>query len=113
MSLKSELTKVRLESLMRQWEEKAFPEVLQGLRKAHGLSRRGVCKDLEFSEMRMFWLENGYFKKEIPDGEISLLAHYYGVDAELLFKKYLSFADQKKSQTQYIPTRKKRIKHDT
>lgn|SRR5574340_289062 len=108
MSLKNELTKVRLESLMRQWEEKNFPQILQELRKAHGLSRRGVCKDLELSEMRMFWLENGYFKKEIHDGEIALFARYYGIDPEKLFKKYINFTDQRKPQTDYVPKRKRK-----
>jgi len=107
---KAELTKLRLQFLLDKEGDFSFPEMLVELRKLHGLTRRGVCKDLELSEMRMFWIEHGCFKKDIHDGTISLLASYYGIDPNLLLKKYVGFTNSRKSQADHQPKKKRKAK---
>ena len=82
-----------------------FPNFLTGLRLAYGRTRRNVCRDMDFSEMRMFCLENGLFRREIPDGEFSLIAEYYGIEPSLLKKKAEKFMAEGKNKPQghYVP----------
>lgn len=92
-----------------------FPDFLRVLRRAHGLARRQVCHDLNFSEMRMYYLEHGYFKKELPTQDISMLAEYYGVPVEVMMGKYQVFIDldQGKPQPGYSYQSRRRKSEDT
>lgn len=114
MNSKHNLTKEILNNLSEGHQYFDFPEFLQALRKAHSLSRRAVCKDLSFSEMRMFWLESGFFKHEMPKQELEKIATYYGVDSSLLLDKHNAYfeAEKAKAQSEYKPKRKKRKKNE-
>lgn len=113
MKSKSEITKQKIHNLVLDIENLMFPEFLQSLRKIHGLTRRTVCEDLKFSPMRMFWIENGYFKRQIPMEELDKLAQYYGIHPSFLFSKLCHFeeCEMSKSQAQYTPKKKKRKKN--
>lgn len=101
---KSQLTEDRIKFLLGKASAFKFPQFLIELRKAHGLTRRAVCKDLSFSEMRMFWLENGCFKTAMPDEELNMFADYYGIDPKLIQYKHLLYINtESKDQTQYVP----------
>lgn len=114
MNSKHKLTSEILKNLTEGHEYFEFPQFLQALRKAHTLSRRTVCKDLSFSEMRMFWLENGFFKHEMPQDELEKIASYYGIAPSLLLAKHNEFFESEhlKAQTEYQPKRKKRKKNE-
>jgi len=68
-----------------------FPSILQTLRKIHGLTRKTVCKDLNISPMRLFWLEHGHFKRPISKEELQKIAFYYGVSLYFLGSKLNEF----------------------
>ena len=86
--------KFNLKKLLDRQELMEFPQFLQGLRNAYGQSRRNVCKDLKFSEMRMYCLENGTFRIPMQKEEIDLIADYYGVESEVMEKKAYNFITQ-------------------
>ena len=73
--------------------EMQFPEYLEEIRNCYRRSRRSVCKDMMFSEFRLFCLENGTVRKPIPDHEIELIAYYYKIDKGLLKKKAKEFIE--------------------
>lgn len=104
---KGELIQKNLCFLLKKAEEFHFPEFLKELRKTHGLSRRTVCKDLSISEMRMFWLEHGFFKKGIPEEELDTLASYYAIPSPVLLNRYHVFMSQAKNDPSlgYTPKR--------
>lgn len=89
-------------------EHMDFTDLLVGLRKAYGRTRRTVCREMPFSEMRMFCLENGLFRRPIPDEEIEAIAIYYSIDhVELKYKAEKFMAEGKtKAQGNYIPRKK-------
>jgi len=109
---KIKLTATKIDFLIHTCEELNFPQFLQACRSAHGLTRREVCNDLKFSEMRMFWLENGFFKKEIPKQDICRLAEYYTIPLNLMIAKYQVFRDLclTKPQTYYVPKKARKKK---
>lgn len=90
MNLESRI-KDRLNKLVDRQNLMEFPELLKRLRLAYGQSRRNVCTDLKFSEMRMFCLENGTFRRPIMLKEIETLANYYNFDRALMKSKADSF----------------------
>lgn len=101
MNKKLELTKQHVADIEKGHEYFEFPTYLQAIRKAHSLTRRAVCQDLMFSEMRMFWLEHGCFRREVPENEISMLAEYYGINGSLLKKKHDAYMSISKPQPSY------------
>lgn len=106
---KLKVTEAKIHQLAKDSSGLRFPEFLKELRKAYGLGRRQVCKDLAFSEMRMFWLESGCFKRDIPTTDLVMLAEYYGIAIETLIAKYQLFKDlsQNQSQIDYQPKKKR------
>lgn len=78
-----------------------FPELLLMMRNIFGLTRRAVCKELGFSEMRMFWLEHGCFRNPVTHEEIDVLAKYYGVSSGMLKKKHDDYIKNSKPQPNY------------
>lgn len=82
-----DLTKLKLNKLLDDYHLLKFPDLLKGLRLAYGRSRRNVCKDLDFSEMRMFCLENGTFRRPIMTDEIEMISNYYNFDSHLMKQK--------------------------
>ena len=85
------LTEMKVAEVVNNAAAMNFPDFLKSLRKAHAVGRRVVNHDIGFSEMRLFWLEGGYFKNDIPNSDLSLLAEYYGVPMTLLLAKYQVF----------------------
>lgn len=86
-----ERIKVKLKKLLDKQQVMQFPELLKGLRLAYGQSRRNVCTDLKFSEMRMFCLENGTFRRPVMINEIEMISNYYNFDSTILKTKADSF----------------------
>lgn len=83
--------KLRLKKLLDRQRDMQFPEFLKGLRLAYGQSRRNVCTDLKFSEMRMFCLENGTFRRGVLLSEIEMIAKYYNIEIDLIKEKANNF----------------------
>jgi len=90
-----DITKLKLNKLIDSYQILQFPELLKGLRVAYGRSRRNVCHDLRFSEMRMFCLENGTFRRPILQDEIEMISKYYNFDSYLMKEKADQFINKR------------------
>lgn len=101
-----DLTKLKLNKLLDSYHLLHFPELLKGLRIAYGRSRRNVCKDLDFSEMRMFCLENGTFRRPIVQDEIEMISKYYNFDSYLMKEKADQFITKGQGKPQAHTLRK-------
>lgn len=86
-----------------------FHHFLTALRIAYGRSRRNICKEINFSEMRMFCLENGLFRRPLEDDELNKISSYYGLEPTLLITKAQRFMTEGKNKPQgnYVPRRVK------
>lgn len=103
-----EIINQKLKKCLDKQADMNFAEFLHAVRKAYGRSRRTVCEELKFSEMRMFCLENGTFRFPIPQDEIELLADYYDVDIKLLRNKAHHFIMMDLGKSQCVIGSKKR-----
>lgn len=79
--------KENLELVIKDHQSKCLAQFLRDLRECFGMTRRAVCQDLDMTDMRLFWLENGLMRKTVYEEEIRKLAEYYGVDYEIMFQK--------------------------
>lgn len=86
--------KLKLKKILDKQGVMKFPQFLKGVRLAYGQSRRNVCTDLKFSEMRMFCLENGTFRRGVTEDEIETISKYYDIDSSIVRTKANSFIAQ-------------------
>ncbi len=100
---KYELTKTKVNDLIKKEYKYDFPHFLSNLRECFGLTRRTVCKEICFPEGKLFHLENGMFRTHVDTNEIEQLAEYYEVDSDLLISK----ADEFISEGKGIPQHKR------
>jgi hypothetical protein len=102
---KKDLIEQKLNEIVENHNNYEFPQFLQALRMAYDTPRRNVCKELSFSEMRLFCLEHGVFRKNIREEEANILGEYYGVDPSIIRKKANLFIYNNKgiSQQTYCP----------
>ena len=105
---KFELIKIKIDKLIANQKKFDFPQFLFQIRKCYGLPRRTVCKDISFSEMKMFHLENGYFRTFIPLDELCRISEYYSIDNDLFEDKMTKFILEGKG----IPQHKNLISHN-
>lgn len=89
-----EIINLRLKKVLDREQDMKFPEFLQEIRLAYGQSRTNVCLDLNFSEMRMFCLETGAFRRFAPDIEIEMISNYYGIDSKTMKQKAYDFISE-------------------
>lgn len=89
---REELVRYRISSLLSTEANYSFPDFLRALRRVQGLSRRQVSHELGLRSDRLFYLEMGKFRRGVPSDELTLLAEYFGVPADLLESKAHAFS---------------------
>ena len=100
-----ELTEQKVKKLLENENKIDFHHFLSALRLAYGRSRRNICQEMKFSEMRMFCLENGLFRRQLDESELALITEFYGLPNDLLSKKAQKFMAEGKNKPQgnYVP----------
>jgi len=97
---KEDITNFRIQKVMEEESAYDFPIFLRMLRRMHGMQRKCVSEDTGIPETRLFYLENGRFKRRPGIDEIRLLSEYYGVEANLLDEKAKIFLKSGKAKPQ-------------
>ena len=93
MSLRDEITQVRVKHFIEKENEFEFPAFLKGIRKTLGVTRKVLSVELGVHLMKIFYLEEGRFKRFPELSLLSSLSEYYGIPSDLLIdkaKKYVS-----------------------
>ncbi len=100
---KEDIVYFRIQKVFEDQTDYEFPVFLRLLRRLHGMQRKFVCADIGISETRLFYLENGRFKRMPGLDELALLGDYYGVQRTLLAEKAKNFLKSGKSRRQGDP----------
>lgn len=79
-------TKARVASL-------DFPDFLLNLRRSLSLTRETVIRDLDIPYLRLFYLEEGEFRKMPKEDLLKKISEYYGVSLQDLSNKAKDFLD--------------------
>lgn len=95
MTLREELMKLKVETLMKREGEYEFPEFMRLVRKSLGFTRKAVAGFLDVSESKMYYLEEGKFIRG-PDPEfVATLAHFYGLNGKFVMKKFKEYTQER------------------
>lgn len=109
MNKKLELRKQQVLNLEAKFD---FPKFLELMRLALCLSRREVCKSLEISQTRLFFLEKGIYARAPTDELLGSLCLFYGLNFFRLKYKSELFLAQNKNKPQRFGVRWKDSKPD-
>jgi hypothetical protein len=97
---RQDIADFRIQKIISDQDQYEFPLFLRMLRRMCGMQRRCVSEDTGIAETRLFYLENGRFKRRLGVDEIRLLSEYYDVPCKLLEKKVTDFLDSGKARPQ-------------
>lgn len=97
---REDITKFRIQRVLECHENYKFPEFMKMLRRMHGMQRRCVCDDTGISEHRLYYLENGCFRRRLGSDEVRVLSDFYGVDYKIMKKKSDDFIDSGEGKAQ-------------
>lgn len=101
---REEISQFKINRVIQEEGKYSFPEFLKLLRRMYGMQRKYVSEDTGIAETRLFYLENGRFKRRLGTDELVILADYYGIDCELLKNKVDSFLKSGLARPQHQKT---------
>ena len=88
-----QLCQFKIKCLIEDEEKYNFPEFLQILRKSLMISRKTIQLSTGISQLRLYYLEKGNFKRKFNKTEINLLANFYQIPKSILIKKWNEYID--------------------
>lgn len=97
---REDITNFRIQKVIDDESQYDFPLFLRMLRRMYGMQRKCVSEDTGIAETRLFYLENGRFKRRLGNDELRLLSEYYNVGMDLLESKVNDFLKSGKARAQ-------------
>jgi hypothetical protein len=98
---RDEIARIRIQNIIKNHDSHDFPSFILLTRHIYGINRRTACYELGLGENRLFFLENGRFKRLPNDAELECLAVYYELPLTLLQQKAKKFLEDGKGKPQW------------
>lgn len=89
--VKEQISEYQLRILLEQHENYTFPEFICMWRRIRGDKRRAIWCATGITQTRLFYLENGRFKKMPTNLELKNLSAFYSIPPLLLSRKARKF----------------------
>lgn len=86
-----DLIEIKMKKIIQQEEKYSYPEFLIALRKCLGRTRQVVSYDLDIDYDCLLNHEEGNMSRKINYEKNDLLSEYYGVDPEVLTRKFREY----------------------
>ena len=94
-NLRDEIASLKVKQIIKAEKEFEFPVFIRTLRKALGVPRKMMAKELGISEMMIYYKEEGKFTR-MPETEFLVsIAEYLRVPKSLLIVKARAYVDSK------------------